>query len=231
MKVAPLHVSYSLNLLLVSVGLVGWLGPNVQTSFNPIVAHPRIAPTASVHPLAAVVGSVDLGERVFVAPCASVRADEGQHIHIAGDSNVQDGVVVHGLETFHAGQDIREHQVEVQGQRYSVYVGPRVSLAHQSQVHGPAKIGTDVFVGMQALIFHAEVGDHAVIEPGAKIIGVTIPSGRYVPAGEVVTTQAAADALPRVTAAYRFAQLNEHVVRVNQQLADPATRQARTNQR
>ncbi len=221
MKLSVLNLSLSLNLIFVSGGLVGWLGSNVETSFNPVVSAPRIAKTAKVHPLAAVTGSVELGHQVFVAPCASVRADEGQNIHIGDQSNVQDGVVVHGLETHESGHDIAENQVEIDGKRYSVYIGQQVSLAHQSQVHGPAKVGDHVFVGMQSLVFRAEIGDRVVIEPGAKIIGVKIPSGRYVPALTAITSQAAADALPFITPDYQLGRLNDKIVHVNTQLADP----------
>ncbi|HSE59737.1 MAG TPA: hypothetical protein VLA99_13620 [Nitrospiraceae bacterium] len=125
-------VGLILNLVSLAVLLGGWLRPNVKTSFNPEVSLPIIAATATVHPLAAVTGSVTLGERVYVAPCASVRVDEGQNIYIGDDSNVQDAVVLHGLETFESGQELVENEVEVNGRRYSVYVGRRVSMAHQS---------------------------------------------------------------------------------------------------
>lgn len=71
---------------------------------------------------------------------------------------VQAGVVVHGLETFEGGHELPDNEVQVGGRKFSVYVGDRVSLAHQSQVHGPAKVGDDTFVGMQALVFRAELG-------------------------------------------------------------------------
>ncbi len=214
-----LAVSMSLNVVLAGLLLVGWVAPNVKTSFMPEVQTPVIAPHSRIHPLAAVIGSVSIGERVYVAPAASVRGDEGQHIFIGNDSNVQDGVVVHGLETFEGDHELPENEVEVAGVKYSVYVGNRVSLAHQSQVHGPAKIGDDTFVGMQALVFQTELGDHVVVEPGAKLIGVKVASGRYVPALSVVTKQAQADALPVITAEYPYRRLNEGVVRVNIQLA------------
>jgi carbonic anhydrase/acetyltransferase-like protein (isoleucine patch superfamily) len=60
---------------------------------------------------------------VFVATAASVRGDEGQHIHIGNQSNVQDGVVVHGLETFEGDHELTENEVEVDGKKYSVYIG------------------------------------------------------------------------------------------------------------
>jgi carbonic anhydrase/acetyltransferase-like protein (isoleucine patch superfamily) len=223
--------SLTLNLVSLAVLMGGWLGPNVKTSFNPEVSLPVIATTATVHPLAAVTGSVTLGERVYVAPCASVRADEGQNIYIGDESNVQDAVVLHGLETFEGGHELLENEVEVAGRRYSVYVGRRVSLSHQSQVHGPAKVGDGVFVGMQSLVFRAEIGNRVVVEPGAKIIGVKIPSGRYVPALSIVTKQADADALPEITDQYPYARLNDSVVHVNTQLADPSSRALRLGAR
>lgn len=215
-----LIVSISFNLLCLGVLLTGWVAPNVRTTFMPQVETPLIGVHSRVHPLAAVIGSVTIGDRVFVAPAASVRGDEGQHIHIGHDSNIQDGAVVHGLETFEGGHALPENEVEVEGKKYSVYIGNRVSVAHQSQVHGPAKVGNNTFIGMQALIFQTELGDHVVVEPAAKLIGVKVPSGRYVPALSLITRQAQADALPVITADYRYRNLNESVVRVNIQLAE-----------
>jgi len=151
---------------------------------------------------------------------ASVRGDESEHIFIGDNSNVQDGVVVHGLETFEGGHELIENEVEVEGKRYSVYIGKRVSLAHQSQVHGPARVGDDTFVGMQSFVFRSELGDHVVVEPGAKVIGVTVAAGRYIPALSLITRQEQADALPLITEGYAYRKLNDGVVRVNVQLAD-----------
>jgi carbonic anhydrase/acetyltransferase-like protein (isoleucine patch superfamily) len=72
---------------------------------------------------------------------------------------------------------------------------------------------------MQALVFRAELGDHVVVEPGAKLIGVKVASGRYVPALSLITTQEQADALPVITVTYPYRRLNEGVVSVNLQLA------------
>lgn len=216
--------SLSLNLVLLGLGLGGWLGPNVQTSFNLDVDNPVLAPTSYVHPLASVTGSVTLGQKVFVAPNASIRGDEGQNIYVGDESNVQDNVVIHGLETFDDGHEIVENEVTVNGQKYSVYIGKRVSLSHQSQVHGPASVGDDSFIGMQALVFKTELGDHVVVEPGAKIIGVKIASNRYVPALAMISTQAQADALPVITERYSWRKLNDAVIKVNVQLADQGKR-------
>lgn len=215
-----LTVSLSFNILLASMIMMGFIGPNVLTSFNPDINKPVVAKSAFIHQTGSVIGDVTLGERVYVAASASVRGDEGQGIYIGNDTNVQDAVVLHGLETFDDGKPIEKNQVEYNGKKYSVYVGDRVSMAHQSQVHGPALVEDDTFIGMQALVFKATIGKGVVVEPGAKIIGVKVPAGRYVPTGTILTKQADADALPEITESYPFREINKAVVHVNTQLAD-----------
>jgi len=99
-------------------------------------------------------------------------------------------------------------------------VGERVSLAHQVQIHGPAYVGNDSFIGMKVLVFKAKVGANCVIEPGCVLMGVKVPDGRYVPAGTTLNNQADADNLPEVTADYPLKDLNKGVVHVNTNLAD-----------
>jgi len=193
---------------------------NVKTSFSPKVSEPQLHRHDFIHPLASVIGAVELGDDVFVAPGASIRGDEGQPIHVGDDSNIQDGVVIHALETMLDGKLVESNLVRVGDRKYAVYVGQRVSIAHQAQVHGPAAIGDNTFVGMQALVFRAEVGANCVLEPRALVMGVKVAPGRYVIAGQVVRTQAEADALPRIDERYPFAHLNEGVLHVNHELAE-----------
>jgi carbonic anhydrase len=193
---------------------------NVKTEFSPEEYMPQIDPTAYVHPLGVVIGNVIIGKSVFVAPFASVRGDEGQPLHIGDESNVQDGVIIHALETFHEGHPVEKNLVEVNGKKYAVYIGNRVSLAHQAQIHGPAVVGSGCFIGMNSLIFKSRIEDGCVIEPSCVIVGVTIKSGHYVPAGTVLSSQADADRLPKkITEDYSFRALNEGVVHVNINLA------------
>lgn len=194
--------------------------PNVKTSFNYHLAYPDVNPTAYVHPLASVIGNIYLGKRVMVSPAASIRGDEGTPIYVGDYSNIQDCSVIHALETSEGGHEVSKNLFEVNGIKYAVYIGKNVSLAHQSQVHGPAVVGNNVFVGMQALVFKAVIGNRCVIEPGAKVLGVKVADGRYVPMGTVLNNQADADNLPRITEAYPFKDLNAGVVHVNIQLAD-----------
>ena len=192
---------------------------NVKTDFSPNVSEPVIGNGTYVHPLAAVIGNVILGNNVMVAPTACVRGDEGQPLHVGDDTNVQDGVVIHALETELDGKPVEKNQVEVNGKKYAVYVGNRVSLAHQVQIHGPAVVMDDTFVGMKVLVFKSTVGRNCVIEPGVILMGVIVADGRYVPAGSIVKTQAEADALPVITDDYPMKSMNKGVLHVNKALA------------
>lgn len=194
--------------------------PNVVTDFSPESGVPEVAADAFVDPQASLLGRVSLGHGVYVAPFASVRGDEGQPIAIGDGSNLQDGAVVHALETVSHGQRLEGRAYRVNGVEYAVWIGRNVSIAHQALVHGPAKVEDDVFIGMQAMVFKASVGRGSVVEPGAKVIGVAVPPGRYVPAGVTVTTQQAADALPEITDRYVFRDLNDAVLHVNRSFAD-----------
>ncbi|AKB18034.1 MULTISPECIES: carbonic anhydrase [unclassified Methanosarcina] len=194
---------------------------NPVTPWNLEPTEPVIDPTAYIHPQASVIGYVTIGANVMVSPMASVRSDEGMPIFVGNETNIQDGVVLHALETIdEEGEPVENNQVEVDGKKYAVYVGERVSLAHQAQVHGPAYVGNDTFIGMQVFVFKANIGNNCVLEPTSAAIGVTIPDGRYIPAGTVVTSQAEADKLPKITDDYAYRHTNEAVVYVNVNLAE-----------
>ena len=190
---------------------------NPKTEFAEKEYLPNIDDSAFIHPLAAVIGNVFVGKKVMVSPFASVRGDEGQPLFIGDESNIQDGVVIHALET-----DIGSgtNMVEVDKKKYAVYLGKRVSLAHQAQVHGPSFVDDDTFVGMQSLILKASINKNCVIEPKCLIMGVEIKAGCYVPAGSVIKTQDDADKLPVITAEYGLKSLNSEVVKVNTALAE-----------
>lgn len=194
---------------------------NPITPWNPEPTAPVIDSTTCIDPQASVIGNVTIGASVMVSPMASIRSDEGMPIFVGNRSNVQDGVVLHGLETVdEEGKPVEKNLVEVDGKKYAVYVGENVSLAHQSQVHGPAYVGNDTFIGMQAFVFKSKVGTNCVLEPTSAAIGVTVPDGRYIPAGMVVTSQAEADKLPEITDDYAYKHTNEAVVYVNVHLAE-----------
>ncbi len=220
---------------IVSCASKGRIAKNVLTDFDKEVTSPKIDPSSYVSPEAVVIGNVTIGKRVYLAPHSFVRGDEGQPLHIGDESNIQDGAGIHALETeeIHHG-----HWVQIEGRRfsangkrlsvkesndetgYAVYIGKRVSIAHQSLVHGPAYVGDDTFIGMQSQVFNAKVGKNVAVGVKSLITnGVIIPDNRYVPPGSVITTQAQADALPpRIGSPYE--NTNKAVVHVNTSLAD-----------
>jgi carbonic anhydrase/acetyltransferase-like protein (isoleucine patch superfamily) len=192
---------------------------NVVADFCSKASGPVIDPTTYVHPQAVVIGNVILGKNIMVSPMASIRGDEGQPLYIGDNSNVQDGVVIHALETELDGKPVEKNLYEVNGRKYAVYVGDRVSLAHQVQIHGPAVVMDDTFVGMKVLVFKSFVGKKCVIEPGAILMGVAVPDNRYVHAGSVIKTQEQADQLPVIMEDYPLKNMNRGVVHVNTSLA------------
>jgi len=172
---------------------------NPVTSFNPAPHMPDIPTNSTVHHTAVIIGSVITGQNVFVAPNAVIRADEGSPMYIGNNSDIQDGVVIHGMKN-------------KPGETYSVVIGNNVSLAHQALVHGPAYIDDNTFVGFQSAVISSNVGKNCVIETGAKVI-------TYVPSGMIVETPEQASALPKITEDYDYKHLNEEVVKVNNELA------------
>jgi carbonic anhydrase len=218
------------NMLLSSPSSTVNIRPNIQTAFNPNVTDPTISEFAYVDPLAVVIGDCEIGKLVLVAPFAVCRADEGIPIHVGDYSNMQDGVILHALETASHGKNIDDRRYSSEGsllkandtgfkRGFAIYVGDKVSLAHGVQVHGPAYIGNDTFVGMKSLIFNAKIGNRVAIGVSSTVTnGVTIPDDKFVPPGTIVTTQAQADALPaRVGSPYE--EINKAVIHVNEELA------------
>ena len=204
---------------------------NVQTSFNDDVVMPTIASEAFIHPFAVVIGNCHIGKMVFVAPTAVCRGDEGTPIHVNDGSNMQDGVVIHALETSDDGHNIDGRKFTSDGERldgsdprfadgYSVWIGENTSLAHGAMIHGPAWIGNNSFVGMESMVFNAKIGNNVAIGVSATVTGgVEILDGKFVPPGRVVMTQAEADALPdRIGSAYE--NTNSAILNVNKQLAE-----------
>jgi carbonic anhydrase/acetyltransferase-like protein (isoleucine patch superfamily) len=206
---------------------------NVRTDFNPQISTPQISESALIHPYAILIGDYHIGKMVMVAPTAVCRGDEGTPIRIGDYSNMQDGVVVHALEMTVNGTNIDGRRFSQEGERlagakddsafsrgYAVWVGDRTSLAHGAMIHGPAVIGNDTFVGMEAMIFNAKIGNNVAVGVWSTITGgVVIPDGKFVPPGSVITTQEQANSLPpRIGSPYE--STNKAVIHVNEHLAE-----------
>ena len=72
---------------------------NVQTHFNRNTSYPHISDDAFISPFSIVIGNCYIGKFVLAAPTSVCRADEGTPIFVGDLSNIQDGAVLHGLET------------------------------------------------------------------------------------------------------------------------------------
>ena len=123
---------------------------NPPVSFNKKSVFPTVDGESFVDDTASLIGDVRIGRGVYVAPLVSVRADEGAPIVIGDESNLQDGVIVHGLE------------------HTSVEIGERVSIAHGAVIHG-AKIGSGSYVGHGAIVVGVSVAKKSYV-PHGKIL-------------------------------------------------------------
>ncbi len=179
------------------------------TPWSKSLAEPRIHPTAYVHAFSQVIGDVHIGANVMVAPGTSIRADEGNPFFIGESSNIQDGVVIHGLEEGRVVGD--------DNSPYSVWIGNDTSITHMALIHGPAYVGSNCFIGFRSTVFNAHVGDGCVVMLHALIQDVKIPPGKYVPSGAIITTQQQADRLPDVQAA--DLEFTSHIIGINEALA------------
>lgn len=179
------------------------------TPWSKDLAQPKVNDSAYVHSFSNLIGDVKVGANVLIAPGTSIRADEGTPFYIGDGSNIQDGVVIHGLEQGRVKGD--------NGQDYSVWIGDDTCITHLALIHGPAYVGNNCFIGFRSTVFNARVGNGCIIMMHTLIQDVEIPSGKYVPSGSIITNQQQADRLPDVQP--EDLEFAAHVVHVNEALA------------
>ena len=178
------------------------------TPWSTGVIEPQVDSSAYIHPFSRLIGDVRVGANVFIAPGTSIRADEGTPFFIGNNTNIQDGVVIHGLEKGRVvGEDSRE---------YSVWIGNNTCITHMALIHGPAYVGDECFIGFRSTVFNAKVGDGCIVMMHALIQDVEIPPGKYIPSGAVITNQQQADRLPDIQESDR--NFAHHVVEINEAL-------------
>nr|WP_322680897.1 ribulose bisphosphate carboxylase small subunit [Nostoc sp. DedQUE03]MDZ7976345.1 ribulose bisphosphate carboxylase small subunit [Nostoc sp. DedQUE03]MDZ8047959.1 ribulose bisphosphate carboxylase small subunit [Nostoc sp. DedQUE02] len=178
------------------------------TPWSRNLAEPKIHKTAFVHSFSNLIGDVRIGANVIVAPGTTIRADEGTPFYLGENTNIQDGVVIHGLEQ---GRVIGDDQ-----NKYSVWIGKNACITHMALIHGPAYVGDNSFIGFRSTVFNARVGAGCIVMMHALIQDVEIPSGKYVPSGAIITSQQQADRLPDVQDQDK--EFAHHVVGINQAL-------------
>jgi carbon dioxide concentrating mechanism protein CcmM len=178
------------------------------TPWSKNLAEPDIHHTAYVHAFSNIIGDVRIGENVMIAPGISIRADEGNPFAIGSNTNIQDGVVIHGLEQGRVlGDD---------GTQYSVWIGNNSSITHMALIHGPAYVGNDCFIGFRSTVFNATVGNGCIVMMHALIQDVKIPPGKYVPSGAIITSQEQANRLSDVQPDDR--KFASHIISINDSL-------------
>lgn len=167
-----------------------FLSFNPPTIFNPNIKFPTIDKSTFISPFTFIVGDVTIRNNVYIGPFVSIRADEGTPFFIGSDSNLQDGVILHGL---------KNQYKQVNNEKYSIYIGRKVSCAHRSLIHGPSLVKDHVFIGFQAIIYNAQIGEGSFISSGAVVTnGVTLKPNSFVPPGASIDTQEKADVLSPV---------------------------------
>ena len=178
------------------------------TPWSAQYTEPTIDNTAYIHPSSYIIGDVKIGAEVLVAPGTSIRADEGEPFYIGEGSNVQDGVVIHGLE--------KGRVVGDDDKSYSVWIGRDTSITHMALIHGPAYVGDNCFIGFRSTVFNARVGDGCIVMMHCLIEDVEIPPGKYIPSGSIITNQEQADRLSDVQPG--DSDFAHHVIGINDAL-------------
>jgi carbon dioxide concentrating mechanism protein CcmM len=154
------------------------VGPNPKTSWNSRQVEPEIGKNVELQAFSRVTGDVQIGDNSSVGRRTALRADEGDPISVGPGAAIDDRVSVHS----------------VRGS--AVKIGKFLVASDDSVLHGPLEMGKRDFVGENAVVFRAKVGDDVQIGEGSIIAGpagegslLEIPDGTLVPAGAVVTSE------------------------------------------
>ncbi|MBU8905327.1 hypothetical protein [Desertibacillus haloalkaliphilus] len=167
------------------------------------ISAPTISSKAVVGTDSMIIGNITICDDVFVGFKNLLRADSGYPYYVGPYTNIQDYVLMH----VHPG---REH-VEINDQKWGVFLEGANSILHHAAVHGPLFIGKNTFVGQHANIYDAVIGRNCVIMHGATVTnGVSIADNRFVAPGQVIWRQEDADNLPPVPDEHKH--LNEKIV-------------------
>ena len=120
---------------------------------------PDIDGEAYIHPDAVIIGSVSIGARSSIWPCAVLRGDEGE-IRIGSETSVQDGSVLHTTP------------------EVPTVVGDRCVIGHIVHLEA-CRIHDDVLVGNGSIVLHeVEVESWAIIAANSVVLnGTRVPSG------------------------------------------------------
>jgi len=148
---------------------------------------PDIAADAYIHPDAVIIGSVTIGPRSSIWPCAVLRGDDGE-IRVGAGSSIQDGSVLHTTPMFPTvvGNDcVIGHIVHLEGCtiKDGALVGNGSIVLHQVVVNTGAVVGANSVVlnGTEVPPGALAVGAPAVIKEGrARAEDIATAAASYV---------------------------------------------------
>ncbi|GEL76396.1 hypothetical protein [Tenuibacillus multivorans] len=174
-----------------------YLDPKSRTNKSP-----RVKASTFIQANSYVFGDVLIDEQAYIGKENLIIAERLSSYYIGKKTNIQDCVLLYCQPGEH---------VEVNGNRYGVYISDEVSILSHTQPHGPLYIGRSTFIGESVSIYGATIGDHCVIMHGATISNqVKIAEGRYVAPGQSISKQCQADQLPPVPE--KLKDLNQMIV-------------------
>ncbi|MFZ5643189.1 MAG: transferase [Bacillota bacterium] len=168
------------------------------TTWSEEIKRPQVHPSAYIHHTAVLIGDVRVERNVIICPGVILRADEGSPIIIREGTNIQDGVIMHGLKGS------------------SIEIGARCSIAHGAVVHGPCTLGSETFVGFNAVVHGANIGNNCFVSHCALVTNVDLPDATMVPSGKMLSAQGEVSQLPAASEAER--NFNNKVLSVNEEL-------------
>lgn len=158
--------------------------------FHPVRPNTPVLPfgaasnvTTFLDPTAGVIQGkrITLGARVFVAPFATLDGTNGA-IRIGQNSAILDNARLVANPSRGPGSP----EITI-GERVVVNYG--ASILGASQIGGFGVANASTSIGANAVIENANVGPGSIVGAGARVVGVTIPSGYRVLPNAVVTTQ------------------------------------------
>ena len=142
-----------------------------------IFGSPTISSEAFVDPAATVIGDVRIEDNVLIGPQVALRGDEEGPFRICKGSNIQDTTVFHGH---------KNEFVNINNEKYSIYIGQETTVAHRGLIHGPTYIGNKTFIGANALVWASSIGDRCFVEHGVRLSNANIGNDCLIGMGAVV---------------------------------------------
>ncbi|PJG59096.1 gamma carbonic anhydrase family protein [Aeromonas cavernicola] len=119
--------------------------------------YPQLGQRVYVDPCATLVGDIELADDVSIWPMVAARGDVN-FIHIGARSNVQDGAVLHLTRKSSDNPD-----------GYPLLIGEDVTIGHKAMLHG-CTIGNRVLIGMGAIVLDGViVEDEVMIGAGSLV--------------------------------------------------------------